>query len=197
MSEGDKVEVYRTGQRGDAEFIQGLLEENGIACELRGSNEGGDEEILDLALVVAPADEERAVTLIAAQLEGQGFRPHEGTTGGIEDTPCPNCARAGLTLGDDCPECEYCVLPPPDEPFVRARAALPDAKAFCSDCCAPSVLPSGACPDCGGELEPLHSGDLLCPKQAHVLVKGEGEGLVCPGCRSGFPDSRGRRRIDL
>ncbi len=175
--------VYRTPVEDDARFMAELLAEGGIAGEVRViPDETGEEEAL---LLVPAASEEEAVRVISEHLEGRGLRPEEGTASSTGDAVCPNCAApVPAAAGDPCSECGYAVQPSAGEPTRTVAAAFPDAHSCCADCCAPSTLVSGACPDCRGPLEPVEPAAPVCPAEAHMLVKGEAPGWVCPGCRT-------------
>lgn len=182
----ERVPVYRTAGEDDARHIAGLLAESGIPSELAFDGEG---EGAEAVLLVPAAAEAEAVRVIAAHLESRGLLP-EGT---VPENPlgalCPNCAfPAPGTPGAACGECGYAVRPPA-EGLSRAREHFPDARGACADCCALSTKASGPCPDCGGALEPADLDGPLCPAGAHLLVKGDGPGWVCPGCREAWLDA--------
>lgn len=174
--------VYRTPVEDDARFMLELLAESGVKGSVRVvPDESGQEEAL---LLVPAAAEEEAVRLISEHLEGRGLRPEEGTAASTGDAVCPNCAApVPAAAGDACAECGYVVQPSAGEPVTTVRRAFPDALSCCADCCAPSTKAAGACADCGGPLEPAEPDAPVCPAEAHVLVKGEAPGWVCPGCR--------------
>ncbi len=178
----DRLPVYRTPGEDDARFVAELLAESGIASEL--VLEGGETENAEAVLFVAADAEAAAVKIISEHLEGRGLRPEDGAapaTGVL----CPNCARPAAA-GEACPECGYAVKPGVGEPRSRVADEFPDALSVCADCCAPSTKAAGPCPDCGGDLAPADLEEPVCPAGAHVLVKGDGDGWVCPGCRSAW-----------
>lgn len=180
------VEVYRTPSEDDARAMAELLGENGIAGEVAPG--GVDDDGLETSVLrVEPAAEQEAVRLISEQLEGRGHRPEEGAAESTGGARCPNCAQpVPRSEGEDCAECGYAVFAAPSAPLVRFGVAFPDAASCCPECCAPSTLASGPCPDCGVALEPAEKDAPVCPEGLHMLVKGEAPGWVCPGCRAAW-----------
>lgn len=182
MSAG--VEVYRTPSEEDARFMSELLAESGIPSQLAVVSKDGAEEAV---LSVAAAAEEEAVRVISEHLEGRGLRPEEGGAELTGDARCPNCAHpVPAAAGDPCEECGYEVRPAPERPLSSFGRAFPDAASCCPECCAPSTLASGVCPDCGAALEKAEPAAPVCPNGLHMLVKGEAPGWVCPGCRAAW-----------
>lgn len=179
----DWVEVYRTPSEDDARSMAGLLGESGIASELAAAE--GEEGEPASVLRVDPAAEAEAVRVIAEQLEGRGLRPEQGGAESTGGAVCPNCAHpVPRSEGEACAECGYAVHGAPLAPLARFGRAFPDAPSCCPECCSPSTLLSGSCPDCGVPLEPAEKDAPVCPEGRHMLVKGEAPGWVCPGCRA-------------
>jgi hypothetical protein len=186
----DWVEVYSAPSVEDARFMAVLLGERGIACALETGPE--DEAGLEPTLLrVPPAKEKEAVAAITEHLEARGLSPDEAGDDGPDGRPgCPNCGEpAPRVEGGACAECGYAVRGAPSRPLSSFGRAFPDAPSCCPECCAPSTLASGACPDCGAALEPAEPGAPVCPEGRHMLVKGEAPGWVCPGCRAAWLDS--------
>lgn len=172
--------VYRTAGEDDARFIADLLAASGLNAELVLDGE-------EAVLYVPSAAEEEAVRLIAQHLEDRGLRPEEGAAATAAHASCPNCAGpAPDSPGAACADCGYAVNPSVGEPAARVKDLFADARTVCADCCAPSTKDSGTCADCGGPLEAAERDAPVCPAEAHVLVKGEGPGWVCPGCRAAW-----------
>jgi hypothetical protein len=183
----DWVEAYRAPSVEDARFMAVLLGERGVACALETGEE--DEAGLVPTLLRVPPDQEKeAVAAITEHLEERGLSPDEAAGAGPEGGPgCPNCGEpAPRAQGEACAECGYSVRPAPSRPLSSFGRAFPDAPSCCPECCAPSTLASGACPDCGVALEPAEPGAPVCPEGLHMLVKGEAPGWVCPGCRAAW-----------
>lgn len=165
--------VFRTSQHGEAEVLAARLNDADIPTEIR---------------IVVPASRETdAVTLIEAHMKSIGAEPSDeaapvqAATEGL--LSCLNCAAVGLTLHAPCSGCGFEILTAPDAepPFVKDHAT--GSRTFCPNCRDPFTFPSGACRACGEELEPLESGDRLCPNLTHVLYRDTEGGLVCKACR--------------
>jgi hypothetical protein len=182
-----RVEVYRTPVGEDARVMSVLLEEEGIPCEM-GLVSGAEGP--EAVLTVAAENEEQAVRFLSERLEERGMRPEEGAAELTGGAACPNCGEpVPMAAGDACAECGYAVHPPAEAPSQTLGRLFPDAKTCCPDCCAPSTREAGACPDCGTALEALDRQAPACPARLHMLVKGEGPGWVCPGCRAAWLDA--------
>ena len=163
--------VFRTSQPDEAPMIAGRLTEAGIPCEVR--------------IVVQAEREQEAVTVIEAHMRSIGAAPHEEVPESSEESdallPCPNCEAVGIVLRKPCAGCGYDILAADaPTPFVKEHA--PAARSFCPECRDPLTFPSGKCAACHEELEPLESGDRLCPALAHVLYRDTVGGFVCKAC---------------
>lgn len=182
--------VFRTSQYAEAVMLCSMLGAARIPAEMLGANQsgmiiGGGGELLAIRIVVPASFEAEAVALIEAHMKAIGFEPHAdapASEGADSLLPCPNCEKVGLTLHAQCPGCGFEIRPAPlDQPaLVKDQAA--GARSFCPECRDPFTFPSGKCPACHEELEPLESGDRLCPSLTHVLYRDTAGGFVCKAC---------------
>ncbi|MCH2181705.1 MAG: DUF2007 domain-containing protein [Mariniblastus sp.] len=63
------VSVYTISDPYEAELIKNMLEENGIRCSLDGETQGGFVGVVNIGILVAEPDAERAVELIRQNFE--------------------------------------------------------------------------------------------------------------------------------
>ena len=163
--------VFRTSQHGEAETLAARLNEADIPTEIR--------------IVVPASRETEAVALIEAHMKSIGAAPHEEkpeTSVEAESLlPCPNCGSVRIALRKPCAGCGYEILTA-DTPPVFVKEHAPGARAFCPECRDPLTFQSGTCGSCGEELEPLESGDRLCPSLTHVLYRDTVGGFACKAC---------------
>lgn len=175
--EHETAVVFRTSQPDEAPTIAARLVEAGIPFEVR--------------IVVQAERESQAVALIEAHMRLIGAAPHEENpetdSEADELLPCPNCEAAGIVLGKPCAGCGYGILPA-GEPPVSVKEHSAGARSFCPECRDPLTFPSGKCSACSEELEPLESGDRLCPSLAHVLYRDTVGGFVCKACKTVWVD---------
>lgn len=175
--EKDISVVFRTSQPDEAPAIAGRLTEAGIPFEVR--------------IVVQAAREQEAVSVIEAYMQSIGAAPHEDKPEAAEEAdallPCPNCEAVGITLRKPCTGCGYEILVA-DAPPVFVKEHAPGAQSFCPECRDPLTFPSGKCGACHEELEPLESGDRLCPSLKHVLYRDTVGGFVCKACERVWVD---------
>lgn len=173
--EGELRVVFRTSQPDEAPALAARLGDMGIPVEIR--------------LVVQAAREQEAVSVIEAYMQSIGAAPHEekpeaGSKAEGDDAllPCPNCEAVGITLRNPCAGCGFEILPA-DAPPALVKEHAPGARTFCPECRDPLTFPVGKCVRCSEELEPLESGDRLCPNLTHVLYRDTMGGIVCKACR--------------
>lgn len=175
--ERDAAVVFRTSQPDEAPALAGRLFEAGIPFEVR--------------IVVQPSREQEAIKLIEEYMHSIGAAPSEDKPESAEAEgllPCPNCEAVGISLRKPCAGCGYEILPAGEPPvFVKEHA--PGARTFCPECRDALTFPSGACAACGEELEPLETGDRLCPEQLHVLYRDTVGGVVCKACKRVWIDA--------
>ena len=183
--------VFRTSQYAEAMMLCSMLGDARIPAEMLGANTsgmiiGGGGEILAIRIVVPASFEAEAVALIEAHMKAIGFEPHadapEASEGAEALLPCPNCEKAGLTLHAPCPGCGFEIRPAPVDPPELVKDQAAGARSFCPECRDPRTFASGKCPTCHEELEPLESGDRLCPSLTHVLYRDTVGGFVCKAC---------------
>lgn len=181
--------VFRTSQYAEAMMLCSMLGDARIPAEMLGANQsgmiiGGGGELMAIRIVVPASFEAEAVALIEAHMKAIGFEPHAdapATEGADALLPCPNCEKVGLTLHAQCPGCGFEILTA-DAPPVFVKDHAPGARSFCPECRDPLTFPSGKCGACHEELEPLESGDRLCPSLKHVLYRDTVGGFVCKAC---------------
>lgn len=101
--------------------------------------------------------------------------------------PCPNCEAVGIALRRACAGCG-CAILKAEAPPSSVHEHAPDARSFCPECRFPLTYASGKCLACGEELEPLESGDRLCPSLEHVLYRDTVGGIVCKACKRVWVD---------
>jgi len=170
--EKDVSVVFRTSQPDEVPTLAGRLTETGIPFEVR--------------IVVQAEREQEAVSVIEAYMQSIGAAPHEDKPETSEEAdallPCPNCEAVGIALRKPCAGCGYDILAADaTPPYVKEHA--PAARSFCPECRDPLTFPSGKCGACSEELEPLESGDRLCPSLTHVLYRDTVGGFVCKACK--------------
>ena len=187
--------VFRTSLYAEAIMLCSMLGDARIPAEMLGANTsgmviGGGGEILAIRIVVPASFEAEAVALIEAYMKSVGAAPAEENAPTAEEglLPCPNCAATGLTMHAACPGCGFSIRPAPlDKPaLVKEQGA--GARTFCPECREPFTFPSGTCRACSEELEPLESGDRLCPSLTHVLFRDTAGGFVCKACETVWVD---------
>jgi len=170
--------VFRTSQAGEAESLAARLNDADIPTETR--------------IVVPASREQEAVALIEAHMKSIGAAAQEENPATSEDAdvllPCPNCEAVGLTLHAPCAGCGYEILTAPGAQPVLVKDHAAGSRTFCPNCRDPFTFPSGACRACGEALEPLESGDRLCPNLTHVLYRDTAGGVVCKACRRVWVD---------
>ncbi len=163
--------VFRTSQPDETPAVAGRLVEAEIPFEIR--------------IVVQPEREQEAVALIEAYMQSIGAAPNEARPEAKSELdellPCPNCEAPGVTLRKPCTGCGYAILAV-DAPPAPVKEHSPAARSFCPECRDPLTFPSGKCARCGEELEPLETGDKLCPSLKHVLYRDTVGGFVCKAC---------------
>ncbi len=183
--------VFRTSQYAEAMMLCSMLGDARIPAEMLGANTsgmviGGGGEILAIRIVVPASFEAEAVALIEAHMKAIGFEPHadapEASEGADALLPCPNCEKVGLTLHAQCPGCGFDIHAAPVEPPALVKDQATGARSFCPECREPLTFASGKCATCHEDLEPLESGDRLCPSLAHVLYRDTVGGFVCKAC---------------
>jgi len=190
MEEGTDpgVVVFTTGQYAQAALMKSLLESSGIMClmlDAASNNTAGlgGYFAVDIRLLVPHAQADQALAIIA---ESPGDLPAAGEDAALV---CPNCGHNFSLPSEEwtkCPGCGYGIdFIGPDEVPPPAAEAFKDAKEFCPDCLAPSVLPGGKCPSCSGKLQALAGGERICPARLHVLPRGKGKDteMICPACK--------------
>ncbi len=64
MNTNEPVAVYTTQDLYEAEIVKNALQNEGIMCEIDGTNQGGFVELFDVRLVVRAADADRAREII-------------------------------------------------------------------------------------------------------------------------------------
>ena len=170
--------VFRTSQPDETPTIAARLVESDIPFEIR--------------IVVQDSRETEAVALIEAYMQSIGASPASvaSEAASPEDAllPCPNCEAVGLAMNNPCAGCGFDVRPLTSRPPLVKEFAS-SARSFCPECREPLTFPSGACPRCSEELEPLESGDRMCPEtKAHVLYRDTEGGAVCKACRTIWVD---------
>ena len=172
MSSEDGRIVFRTSQPDEAPAIAERLTAANMPFEIR--------------IAVQEEREEEALRLIESYMQSIGAAPASEEPAQSEDeslAPCPNCEAPGIALRRQCGSCQFDIvaLESPAPPVVDH---VPGARSFCPECRDPLTFAAGACPRCREELEPLESGDRLCPeKTAHVLFRDTVGGAVCKACR--------------
>ncbi len=174
--EKDFSVVFRTSQAAEAPEIAGRLADAGIPFEVR--------------IVVQAPREPEAVALIEAYMQSIGAAPNEEKPAPDEEDallPCPNCEAPGIALGRKCAGCGYAILPA-EAPPISVKGHAPAARSFCPECRDPLTFAGGNCASCREELEPLESGDLLCPSLEHVLYRDTVGGAVCKACERVWVD---------
>lgn len=169
--------VFRTSQPDETPAVAGRLLEADIPFEIR--------------IVVQPEREQEAVALIEGYMQSIGAAPNEDKPQAEAELdellPCPNCEAPGILLHKPCAGCGYAILKATVAPtFVKNHA--PGARSFCPECRDPLTFPSGKCGRCGEELEPLETGDRLCPALTHVLYRDTVGGFVCKACERVWVD---------
>jgi hypothetical protein len=60
MDPHDPIAVYSTNDLYEAELVKQLLHDEGLVCELDGTNQGGFVELFDIKVLVRGSDESRA-----------------------------------------------------------------------------------------------------------------------------------------
>lgn len=169
--------VFRTSQPDETPALAARLNDMGIPVEIR--------------LVVQASREQEAVSVIEAYMQSIGAAPHEDKPEANEEAdpllPCPNCESVGIALRKFCTGCGYEILMA-DAPPVFVNEHAPGARSFCPECRDPLTFPSGKCGTCGEDLEPLESGDRLCPSLKHVLYRDTVSGFVCKACERVWVD---------
>ena len=169
--ESDLRVVFRPSQFAEASSLAEKLGESDIPAEIR--------------IVVPAAREAEAVSLIEGYMQSIGAAPNEERPAGDEAEdllPCPNCEAVGIALRKACPGCGFAILKA-GAPPVSVGEHAPEARAFCPECRDVTTFASGKCDVCREELEPLESGDRLCPELTHVLYRDTVGGFVCKACR--------------
>ena len=169
--EEDHKIVFRTSQPDEAPVIAARLSDADIPFEIR--------------IVVQASRETEAIESIEAHMRSIGAAPAEELAPPSEEglLACPNCEAAGIALRHPCASCGF------DVQALVARSLpvkdyTPQARSFCPACRDPLTFPSSKCPKCGEELEPLESGDRLCPEsKSHVLFRDTKGGDACQACR--------------
>lgn len=169
--EKDVRVVFRTSQPDEAPSLAARLFEAGIPFEVR--------------IAVQASREKEAVALIEGYMQSIGAAPNEEKPGPEQEAeellPCPNCEAVGIALRKACSGCGYDILKA-DAPPVFVSLHAPSARSFCPECRDLTTFPSGKCEVCREELEPLESGDRLCPELSHVLYRDTAGGFVCKAC---------------
>lgn len=172
MSDEAEVRVvFRTSQPDEVSVLATRLLDAGIPLEIQ--------------IVVQAEREQEAIASIEAHMQSIGDAPHADKSGEKEEEdpllPCPNCEAVGIALQKPCLSCGYEILQA-DAPPVLIKEHAPGALSFCPECRDPLTFPSGKCLACGEELEPLESGDRLCPSLKHVLYRDTVGGFACKAC---------------
>lgn len=172
--ESETSVVFRTSQPEETPALAGRLFEADIPFEVR---------------IVVPASREKdAVALIEGYMQSIGAAPSEEKPEAPDELlACPNCEAVGIALRKACSGCGFEILRAAAPP-VSVGEHAPSARSFCPDCREVTTFPSGACGTCGTELEPLESGDALCPQQTHVLYRDTVGGHVCKACKRVWVD---------
>jgi len=167
----DEAVVFRTSQADEAPVLAGRLSDAGIPFEVR--------------IVVQAAREQEALSHIEAYMHSIGAAPNETKpeAEGEADAllPCPNCEAVGIALNKKCSGCGYAIGTVESAP-VPVTEHTPEARSFCPECRDPLTFASGKCGRCEEDLEPLESGDRLCPSLQHVLYRDTVGGFVCKAC---------------
>lgn len=175
--EGELSVVFRTSQPDETPSLAARLLDAGIPLEVR--------------IVVQASREQEAVAVLEAHMRSIGAAPNDEKPETSEEAadllPCPNCATAGVALHRACAGCGYAILRAAAPP-ARVREHSLGARSFCPECRDPLTLASGKCGACGEELEPLESGDGLCPSLEHVLYRDTVGGIVCKACKRVWVD---------
>lgn len=177
MSADDGRIVFRTSQPDEAPAIAERLAAANMPFEIR--------------IAVQEERESEAISIIEGYMNSIGAAPHEEPAPASDDealAPCPNCEAPGIALRRPCGKCGFDIRALEDKP-PSVRDNIPGARSFCPECRDPLTFDSGQCPRCQEELEPLESGDRLCPESnAHVLFRDTVGGIACPACRAVWVD---------
>lgn len=169
--------VFRTSQHDEVSVLGDLLASARIPCEVR--------------IVVQPEREGEALALIEAHMKdiGAGLAEEKAEDAGADDLlPCPNCEAPGIVMNSPCPSCGYEILQAAGVP-ESVQAHAPGSLTFCPECRDPLTFAAGQCARCSEALEPLESGDRLCPNLTHVLYRDTTGGAVCKACKRVWVDT--------
>jgi putative signal transducing protein len=71
MDANEPVVIQTTNNLGEAEILKGVLESEGIQCELEGENQGSFAGILAVKILVRSRDEEKARQVLASHVHHQ------------------------------------------------------------------------------------------------------------------------------
>jgi hypothetical protein len=169
--------VFRTSQPDEVPAIAERLVAANIPFEIR--------------VAVQEERETEAIALIEAYMSSIGAAPTAEPPSPAEGESllsCPNCEAPGIALRRPCSGCGFSISELSSEPPLVSDNAS-GARSFCPECRDPLTFAAGACPRCHAELEPLESGDRLCPeKRAHVLYRDTVGGAVCKACHAVWVD---------
>ena len=75
MNADQPVVIHATNNLGEAEILKGVLEGEGIKCELEGENQGGFAGIFAVKILVRAWDEERARQVLACHTHHHKSHP--------------------------------------------------------------------------------------------------------------------------
>jgi len=169
--------VFRTSQPDEAPAIAERLAAANMPFEIR--------------IAVQEEREEEALRLIESYMQSIGAAPHEAPAPAADDealAPCPNCEAPGIALRRQCGSCQFDIVAL-ESPAPPVLEHVSGARSFCPECRDPLTFAAGNCPRCREELEPLESGDKLCPESnMHVLFRDTVGGAVCKACRRVWVD---------
>jgi hypothetical protein len=84
MDANEPVVIHTTNNLGEAEILKGVLESEGIQCELDGENQGSFAGIFAVKILVRSQDEEQARQILALQADR-----HEDDLGGGQEWSNP------------------------------------------------------------------------------------------------------------
>jgi hypothetical protein len=188
--------VFRTSQYGEAAALTAMLNDATIPAEMLGANQntmmvpGGGGEMFAIRIIVPATREGEAIAVIEDYMKSIGAAPQEEAPEAAEPDAllaCPNCETVGIMLHRPCPGCGY-EIQTAHAPLAFVKEHARGALTFCPECRDPLTLASGQCRTCSEELEPLESGDLLCPTLEHVLYRDTVGGIACKACKRVWVD---------
>jgi len=83
VNANEPVVIHTTNNLGEAEILKGVLEGEGIKCELEGENQGSFAGILAVKILVRAWDEELARQVLALHMHHH--KAHPRGSGGTEN----------------------------------------------------------------------------------------------------------------